>query len=392
MRKIKISLIWRVLAACVIGTVCGLFFPRWAVRTFVTFNVVFSQFIGFMVPLIIVGLVTPAIFRIGKSAGKMLLFTVALAYLGTVVAGLFSYSISSSLFPKLIGSATMDLDEVGSNDVPAFFMLEIPPMLNIMSALVFSFITGLVLASVERDALRNVIYDIEDVVTTTVTNVLIPLLPLYIFGIFLKMSFTGEAMPVLKTFSWVIVVIFAMTFLWIVVAFVLGGLIAGKRPFTSLKHMLTAYATALGTSSSAATIPVTLESAKKCGIHPGIAGFSVPLCATINLPGSVIKITACAVTIILMQGETPAPDQFFGFVALLAVTAVAAPGVPGGAIMAALGVLSSVLGFGETEQALMIALYVVMDSFGTACNVTCDGAIAMIVDRFFGKRENPPVE
>lgn len=388
MKKRKISLIYKVLVACIIGNLCGLFFPEWIVRLFVTFNIVFSQFIGFMVPLIIVGLVTPAIFRIGKYAGKMLLFTVALAYVATVIAGLFSFSASSILFPRLIGSSPLSLDEVGSNDVPAFFTLSIPPMLDIMSALVFSFITGLVLASVDRDSLRNVIYDIEDVVTTTVTRVMIPLLPLYIFGIFLKMSWTGESLPVLKTFVWVIVVLFAMTFLWIIVAFIISGAIAGKNPIVSLKHMLTAYATALGTSSSAATIPVTLECVKKCGVRPDIAGFTVPLCATINIPGSVIKITACAVTIMLMQGQTPLPGQFLGFVAMLAITAVAAPGVPGGAIMAALGVLSSVLDFGETEQALMIALYVVMDSFGTACNVTCDGAVAMLVDKFFGNDNN----
>lgn len=382
MTKLRIPLIWKVLAACVLGAVCGLFFPRWSVRLFVTFNGIFSQFISFMVPLIIVGLVTPAIFRIGKSAGKMLLFTLVLAYSATVLAGMFSYSISSLTFPKLVDPTALSMEEMGNGDVPAFFTLNIPPLMDLMSALLFSFITGLVLAKVDRDGLRNVLYDIEEVVKTTVANVLVPLLPLYIFGIVLKMSFTGEVLPVLKVFLWVILVIFAMTFLWIVLVFIISGALSHKRPFRSLRYMLTAYATALGTSSSAATIPVTLECAKKCGVRPSIADFTVPLCATINLPGSVIKITACAVTIMLMQGLPVPPMLFLGFVTMLSITAVAAPGVPGGAIMAALGVLATVLGFGETEQALMIALYVVMDSFGTACNVTCDGAIAMLVDRF----------
>lgn len=383
MKRKKIALIWKVLIACVLGVIFGLFLPVPIVRIFTTFNAIFSQFIGFMVPLIIVGLVTPAICKVGRKAGKMVLVTVLLAYFSTVLAGLFSYFTSSSIFPNLIGDASKGVELASSVNVDPFFTMSIPPLMDVMTALVLSFMMGILLTMVERDYLRNVVYDFESVIVMAISKVFIPLLPIYIFSIFLKMSCTGEAMPVLKVFAVLILVIFAMSLVWLIVMFLVSGGISGKNPFKSMKNMLPAYFTALGTSSSAATIPVTMSSAVNCGVRSDIAGFTVPLCATIHMPGSMLKITACAVTIMLMQGMPFNLSMFIGFIALLAITMVAAPGVPGGAIMAALGVLSSVLGFGDTDQAMMIALYVVMDSFGTACNVTGDGAVALIINSIF---------
>lgn len=383
MKRKKIALIWKVLIACVLGVIFGLFLPVPIVRIFTTFNAIFSQFIGFMVPLIIVGLVTPAICKVGRKAGKMVLVTVVLAYFSTVLAGLFSYFTSSSIFPNLIGDGSKGVELASNVNVDPFFTMNIPPLMDVMTALVLSFMMGILLTMVERDYLRNVVYDFESVIVMAISKVFIPLLPIYIFSIFLKMSCTGEAMPVLKVFAVLILVIFAMSLVWLIVMFLVSGGISGKNPFKSMKNMLPAYFTALGTSSSAATIPVTMSSAVNCGVRSDIAGFTVPLCATIHMPGSMLKITACAVTIMLMQGMPFNLSMFIGFIALLAITMVAAPGVPGGAIMAALGVLSSVLGFGDTDQAMMIALYVVMDSFGTACNVTGDGAVALTINSIF---------
>ncbi len=387
MKHHKIALIWKILAACVLGVVFGLFLPIPVVRIFTTFSAIFSQFIGFMVPLIIVGLVTPAICKVGRKAGRMVLVTVLIAYFSTILAGFFSYFTSSSLFPKFLDGSHEGIDLASSASVNPFFTMNIPPLMDVMTALVLSFMLGILLTIVERDYLRNVVYDFESVVVLAISKIFIPLLPLYIFSIFVKMSCTGEAMPVLKVFAVMILVIFAMSLVWLTVMFIISGGITGKNPFKSMKNMLPAYFTALGTSSSAATIPVTMDCSVKCGARSEVAGFTVPLCATIHMPGSMIKITACAVTIMLMQGMAFDLPMFVGFISLLAITMIAAPGVPGGAIMAALGVLSSVLGFGDADQAMMIALYVVMDSFGTACNVTGDGAVAMVIDNIFSPRK-----
>ncbi|MCQ2166776.1 MAG: dicarboxylate/amino acid:cation symporter [Bacteroidales bacterium] len=386
MKKIKIALIWRVLIACVLGCLLGQVLPIPAIRIFTTFNYIFSQYIGFMVPLIIVGLVTPAICRMGSDAGKMLIFTIALAYFSSVTAGAFSYGASSFIFPRLLGDIQLDIAE-GNTEAPIepFFTLDIPALMDVTSALVLAFLVGTLLAFTGKDYLKNVIFDFEEIVTKAISVTLIPLLPIYIFGIFLKMANTDEMLPVMEVFAKIITVIFAMSLVWLIAIFCIAGAISRKNPFRSLISMLPAYLTALGTSSSAATIPVTLTCTRKCGISEPIGNFTVPLCATIHMPGSMMKITACAIAIMMLQGIPYSPGLMLRFVMLSAITAVAAPGVPGGVIMATLGVLSSVLGFTGADQALMITLYIVMDSFGTACNVMSDGAIALIADRVFRK-------
>ena len=385
MKKIKIALIWKILIACVLGYFLGLVLPGPAVRIFTTFNYIFSQYIGFMIPLIIVGLVTPAICRMGSEAGKMLLFTLVLAYFSGLIAGAFSYGVSTSMFPGLLDGLRMDVENPVEDEVKPFFTLDIPAIMAVTTALVFAFLVGTLLSALNRDYLRNVVYDFEDVVTKAISKTLIPLLPLYIFGIFLKMSYTGDAVPVMKVFAKIILVIFAMSIVWLITLFCVSALISHKNPFKCLYRMLPAYLTALGTSSSAATIPVTLSCVRKCGISEPVSNFSVPLCATIHMPGSMMKVVACAIAIMLLQGMPFSFGLLLQFTMLMAVTAVAAPGVPGGMIMAALGVLEAVLGFDASSQALIITLYIVMDSFGTACNITSDCAIAMIVDKVFGK-------
>ncbi|MBQ9577173.1 MAG: dicarboxylate/amino acid:cation symporter [Muribaculaceae bacterium] len=379
----KIGLLPRVIIAIILGVACGAFFPEWAVRCFITFNSVFSHFLSFLIPLIIVGLVTPAIADIGKGAGKLLLITALIAYGDTVFSGLLSYFTSTSIFPSLIDRGQAAQAVATAEELQPFFTIEIPPLLDVMSALISAFVLGLGISFFESPNLKNAFDEFRDIIAKTIEVALIPILPLYIFSIFLNMSFTGQAWHIINVFVAIIGVIFVMHVLLLVFQYCIAGAIARRNPFKALYNMLPAYFTALGTSSSAATIPVTLNQVKRNGVSEGIAGFVVPLCATIHLSGSAMKITACAVALILMQGGTIEFGTFMGFILMLGVMMVAAPGVPGGAIMAALGVLQSILGFTAEQQAVMIALYITMDSFGTACNVTGDGAIALVVDRIY---------
>lgn len=386
MKLSKIGLLPRILIAIILGVACGVFFPEWAVRCFVTFNSVFSHFLSFLIPLIIVGLVTSAIGDIGRGAGKLLLITALIAYGDTVFSGYFSYFVSTGIFPSLIDRTAAAQAVSAADDLQPFFTIDIPPLLDVMSALVSAFVMGLGIAFFDSKYLKAAFSEFHDIIAKTIEVALIPILPLYIFSIFLNMSYSGQAWRIINVFIAIIGVIFVMHVLLLVLQYCVAGAIAHRNPFKSLYNMLPAYFTALGTSSSAATIPVTLKQVKKNGVTDGIAGFVVPLCATIHLSGSAMKITACAVALIIMQGGVIDIAQFTGFILMLGVMMVAAPGVPGGAIMAALGVLQTILGFTAEQQAVMIALYITMDSFGTACNVTGDGAIALVVDRIYSKR------
>lgn len=378
----RLPLLVRILLAIFLGIVLGRLMPLWLLGVFTTFNALFSSLLKFLIPLIIVGLVMPAIADIGRSAGRLLLLTVAIAYGSTVLSGLFSYAVSSSLFPGLISASEVAAVESATDAVaPPYFTLEIPPLLDVMSALVLAFIAGLGMAYLGLPRMKGVADDFRTLVGRTIAVAVIPLLPLYIFGIFAEMTRSGRAWHIVVTFAAIIGIIFAMHLALLLLQFCFAGTIVRRNPLRLLATMLPAYFTALGTSSSAATIPVTLSQTVKMGVAEDVAGFTVPLCATIHMSGSCMKITACAVALMLMQGLPFSTGMFVGFVLMLGVMMVASPGVPGGAIMASLGVLASMLGFGEQDQALMIALYIAMDSFGTACNVTGDGAIALIVNR-----------
>lgn len=385
MKTLKIGLLGKILIAIALGIGTGLIFPEWAVRIFVTINSIFSQFLGFAIPLIIVGLVTPAIADIGNKAGKMLLVTVAIAYFSTIFAGLASYLTGAALFPSMIdsGEGLKSLSESG--ELQPYFTVTIPPLMGVMTALVLAFMAGLGLAATQHRTLLDAAHGFEQIIVKTINTAIIPVLPVYIFGIFLNMTYIGQVFSILTVFIKIIGIIFAIHIGILVLQFTIAGGFAHKNPFRLLWTMMPAYFTALGTQSSAATIPVTLAQTRKNGVSEDIAGFTVPLCATIHMSGSTLKIVACALALMIMQGNPYDFWQFFGFICMLGITMVAAPGVPGGAIMASLGLLQSMLGFNQESLALMIALYIAMDSFGTACNVTGDGAIAIIVDRLLGK-------
>lgn len=387
MKTLKIGLLAKIIIAIALGIGIGLIAPSWMVRIFLTFNGIFSQFLGFIIPLIIVGLVTPAISDIGKTAGKMLLITVAIAYGSTVLAGLISYLTGATLFPEMIQSGTTLESIQGAEELAPFFTVSIPPALNVMTALVLAFTLGLGLAALDRPTLKDAVHDFEQVIIKTIKTAIIPLLPLYIFGIFLNMTYVGQVFSILTVFIKIIGIIFLIHIGILLLQFVITGGLSKKNPFRLLWNMLPAYFTALGTQSSAATIPVTLQQTRQNGVSEDVAGFVVPLCATIHMSGSTLKIVACALALMIMQGMPYDFGMFFGFICMLGITMVAAPGVPGGAIMASLGLLQSMLGFNQEAQALMIALYIAMDSFGTACNVTGDGAIAVIMEKIMGKQD-----
>ncbi len=384
----KIGLLGRILIAIALGVALGHVFTLPWVRIFVTFNSIFGQFLGFIIPLIILGLVTPAIADIGKGAGKLLLITVGIAYADTVIAAILSYTTGITFFPSLIGNGAQTLDPVEkSAEILPYFTVNIPAALDVMSALVLSFIMGLGIAYGGHKVLRDATNEMKAIIVGVIERVIIPLLPVYIFGIFLNMTFSGDVMRMMTVFAKIIVVIFALHIFVLIYQYLIAGAIVRRNPFRLLANMFPAYLTALGTSSSAATIPVALKQTRKNGVSEGVAGFVIPLCATVHLSGSAMKITACAFTIALLEGMPTDFPLFLHFIMVLAIFMVAAPGVPGGAVMAALAPLGSILGFGENEQALMIALYIAMDSFGTACNVTGDGAIALVVDKLNRKKD-----
>ncbi len=383
--RLKIGLLPRIILAIILGIVFGNVLTLPWVKVFITFNAIFSQFLGFMIPLIIVGLVTPAIAEIGRSAGRLLLITVAIAYVDTVMSGLISYGTGRWLFPAMVENTAHIAKVEEAVSIAPYFSIQILALIDVMSGLIFSFMMGLAIAYADLSTLKNMFGEFRKVISMTISKAIIPLLPLYIFGIFLQMTYTGQAYRIMLVFIQIICVIFVLHVLILVYQFCVAGFVVKKNPFKLLWNMLPAYLTALGTSSSAATIPVTLKQTLKNGVSEGVAGFTVPLCATIHMSGSAMKITACALTICLMSGLPSNFGIFLNFILMLGIVMVAAPGVPGGAIMAALAPLASILGFDAEQQALMIALYIAMDSFGTACNVTGDGAIAIVVDRCTNK-------
>lgn len=388
----KIGLLPRILIAIVLGVLLGNVLPEAWVRIFVTLNGLFSQFLSFLIPLIIIGLVAPAIADIGRAAGRLLLLTVVLAYADTIVAGLLAFATGTMLFPVLIDSDASMAVEKTADALQPYFQLQIPAILDVMAALVSSFVIGIGIAYTDSPTLKKGFSEFRTIIEKTIQSVIIPLLPLYIFGIFLGMTFTGEAYHIILVFAKIICIIFLLHIFILLYEFLIAGGLARKNPFRLLVNMLPAYFTALGTSSSAATIPVTLRQVKKNGVSDDVASFCVPLCATIHLSGSMMKITCCALTVCLIGGLPHDLPLFLHFIMLLGVCMVAAPGVPGGAVMAALGPLAGILGFSPDAQALIIALYIAMDSFGTACNVTGDGALAVIIDTLHQKPDSPSLQ
>lgn len=383
MKKIRLSLLARVALAITLGIILGHFMPVGIARVFITFNSLFANFLSFSIPLIIVGLVTPAIAELGKGAGKLLAWTALIAYASTLLSGFLTFTTCDLVFPHILKPLGAD-GLISSNGVSVtpFFQVAMPPLMDVMTALLLSFAVGLGLSVIDGDdTLKRAAINFKDIITLLIAKTIIPLLPFYIFGIFLNMTISGKVFTILGMFMKVIILILILHVVILTIQYLVAGFVQKRNPFQLFRNMIPAYATALGTQSSAATIPVTLAQTIKNKVKESIAVFTVPLCATIHLSGSTMIITGGAVAIMVMTGKPIEISSMIGFIFMLGITMVAAPGVPGGAIMASLGILSTMLGFDETHQALMIALCVSMDSIGTATNVTGDGAISLIIDK-----------
>ena len=389
MKHLLKSLPVRILIAIAAGIALGVVAPGWLARAAATFNGLMGQWLRFLIPLIIVGFVAPAIADVGRRAGRLLAATALLAYAATFLAGLMSYGISAVTFPMVIDpSLAATAAEAEARAVQPWFEVDVPGLMGVTTSLVLAFLLGLGCAVADAPALRRGLSEFRAIVAIAIDRAVIPLLPPYIMCIFLTMAVEGRVAPVLATFAGIIGIIFGMHILILLLQYAIAGAIGRRNPLRMLRTMLPAYLTALGTQSSAATIPVTLRQAIKMGVREDIAGFVIPLCATIHMSGSTLKIVACAMALMMMHGQPCPPGMFMHFIAMLGITIIAAPGVPGGAIMASLGLLASILGFDADMQAMMIALYIAMDSFGTACNVTGDGALAVIIDRFFSPQRS----
>lgn len=396
-KKIKIGLLPRLIIAIILGVIIGNIAKSANLPIIIqlgaTFNSIFGNFLGFAIPLIIIGFVVPGIADLGEGAGKTLALTALAAYVSTIIAGSFAFAVDKTIFPSFLKVGSIVLDNAANAEetmLSGLFTIEMPAIMGVMSALLISFIMGLGISVTRNQPLKDVFHGFQDIIVKLVTNIIIPLLPFHVYGIFANMTYAGTVVEIMSVFIKVFVIIIIMHILIIVFQYFIAGTLAKKNPFKLIKNMLPAYFTAIGTQSSAATIPVTIESTKKNGVSDMIAEFVCPLCATIHLSGSTITLTSCAIAIMMLNGWEVSFIKMFPFILMLGVTMVAAPGVPGGAVMAALGILESMLGFNEAMLALMIALYIAQDSFGTACNVTGDGAIAVFMDAITGKKNKAP--
>ncbi|MCW5548858.1 MAG: dicarboxylate/amino acid:cation symporter [Opitutaceae bacterium] len=377
------NLILKLLAGMVAGILLGLFAPAWPVRTLLTVTEIVGQLIKFTIPLIILFYITSGIASLPRDSGKLLGRTVGFAYGSTLVAGILAFLAAAVLLP--VFSPAAGATGQGAALTP-WFTLAVPPLFGVISALVAAFVFGTGISALRAETLRTLFEQGRDVIERLLGKVIIPLLPLYIAGVFAGMAADGSVFTTLKAFGVVLVMVIVMHWAWLSVLYVVTGLMTGRSPLGLVRTMLPAYFTALGTMSSAATIPVTLRQVKALPVREPIANFTVPLCANIHLSGSTITLVTCATAVMLLTPgvDIPGLGAMLPFILMLGVIMVAAPGAPGGAVMAALGLLTSMLGFNETQVALMIALYLAQDSFGTATNVTGDGVIAVWMDKFFG--------
>lgn len=375
-------LILKLIAGILLGMMLGLYAPHWLTQILITFKALFGQLLFFTIPLLILFFITSGIAALPRNSGKLLGRTLGIAYLSTIAAGTFAFLIAAVVIPMLAPAAA-DLASTQGVNLTPYIEMNIPPVFNVMTALALAFIFGLGIASTGASSLKQLSDQGRDIIQLLLTKVIIPFLPLYIAGVFAQMAAAGSVFVTLQTFGIVLVMALVLHWLWIITLFVIAGFKAGKSPLSLVKNMLPAYFTALGTMSSAATIPVSLQATKNNGVKEDVANFTVPLCATTHLAGSTITIVSCAVAVMMMQNNLDIPSLFtmLPFILTLGVVMLAAPGVPGGAVMSAVGLLGTMLGFGEGAIALMIALYMAQDSFGTACNVTGDGAIAVLVDK-----------
>lgn len=393
--KRKLGLVPKLIIAIILGILLGQYAPMELCRFIVTLSGIFSNFLKFIIPLMILSYVTMGIADLSQGAGKLLLVTVILAYGSTLLGGTVSYIVSSNLFPHFMTADAMEqIKKTAEQSVLPYYSIALPPMFDTLSAVALAFILGLCLSTMKGKEIGTTLYDamgdFSKIIDKVLHRVVIPFLPLYILGTFVDMTRSGKTFAILSILWKVFIVVILMHLGYIIVQFIVAGTIAKKNPFVLIKNQIPGYATALGTQSSAATIPVNLECAKNDGISEQIRNFVVPLCANIHLCGSMITITACATAVCLMNEIPISISAVVPFIMTLGIAMVAAPGAPGGAIMTALPFLYMIFGpeLGDPNGpicAIMVALYITQDSFGTACNVSGDNAIGVVVNAFYSR-------
>ncbi|MDA8227738.1 MAG: dicarboxylate/amino acid:cation symporter [Desulfitobacterium hafniense] len=390
----KIGLLPRLLIGIAIGIGVG----TWAsaaqsfsvIKFLATFNSIFGNFLKYMVPFIIIGFVAPGIAELGRKASKMLGITTLIAYISSIGAGFLAFFAGAAILPSLINQGTASDPSEGLS--APFFQIAIPPMFDVMTALVTAFVLGLGMAAINSDALYKVLKDFQGIVELVIKKVIIPILPFHIAGTFANMASAGQIVATMNVFAGLFALLLGLQVVWILVQYLVAFAYTGKNPAIALKNMLPAYLTALGTQSSAATMPITLTSTRKNDIDEDIVDFVIPLCATIHLAGDVIALTIMSMGVMMMAGITPTLEMMLPFILMLGVMMVAAPGIPGGGVMASLGILENMLGFNPNQLTMMIALHLTQDSFGTATNVTGDGALALILNKLNKKTSKEPID
>lgn len=394
-KKKKLGLVPKLIIAIIVGILIGQFLPEEVCRLVVTLSGIFSTFLKFVIPLMILAYVTMGIADLSQGAGKLLLITVALAYGSTLIAGTCSYLVSSGLFPSFMSEGALDqIAATAGVSVDPYFSMSIPPLFDTLSAVVLAFILGLCLSTMRGREIGSTLYDaigdFSKIIDKVLHTVIIPLLPLYICGTFTDMTRSGKTFAVLSILWKVFLVVILMHLVCICIQFMIAGTVSKKNPLVLIKNQIPGYTTAIGTQSSAATIPVNLQCAAADGVSEQIRNFVVPLCANIHMAGSMITITACATAVCLMNQLPISLSTVVPFIMTLGVAMVASPGAPGGSIMTALPFLYMIFGTvaGDPDGpicAIMVALYITQDSFGTACNVSGDNAIGVIVETIYQK-------
>lgn len=390
-KKMKIGLIPRLVIAIVLGTLVGLYLPMQVTQVAVTISANFGKFLNFVIPLMILAFVTSGISELAEGAGKLLLATVLLAYISTVVAGSASYFMSNSLFGNFISPEMAEqIQAATENNLEAIFTIPLNPVVDVTGALVLAFVLGLCISVLRQrqsgEVLFNAIQEFREIINMVLAKAIIPFLPIYIFGNFANMAYSGSVFAILSVFIRIFVCIIILHLLYLLVLFLIAGSYSGKNPLKSYRKALPAYMTAIGTQSSAATIPVNVECNRKIGVSKQIRDFVIPLGATVHMPGSMITITACTYTLLTMFDLPVSYGLILRFIMILGIAMVAAPGAPGGAVMSALPFLPVVgIATDSPLATILIALYITQDSFGTACNVTGDNAISMMVEKIYYK-------
>lgn len=378
------SLVFKLILGIIIGIFVGRISNEGAIVAIDSIKRIIGDLIGYIVPLIILGFITPAIVSLKESAGKILSVTLIICYMSTVGAATMSFLAGKAIIPKLNIASNVG----GGNAIPeSIFKLSIDPIMPVMTALVTSILFGIAVIVTNSETWEKMLIELNRIVLSIVNNVVIKILPVYIATTFAVLSYEGVIISELPVFLKIIIIVIVGHFIWMGVMYSLAGLISKTNPKEVFKHYLPAYLTAVGTMSSAATLPVAIECARKSStLDPKIRDFAIPLCSNTHLCGSVLTEVFFVMTVSqILTGQLPETANMIVFIVLLGIFAIAAPGVPGGTVVASLGLITSVLGFNDTGTALMLSIFALQDSFGTACNVTSDGAIALMVTGIFKK-------